>query len=83
MEEEYNWNLILKVAVPIALIGGYLFYNRSIIDGWRWFFLAVGIALAGLIVYSKSRKKQNIFTAAGLVFLVAVVVRLLTRLGIF
>ena len=77
MEEEYNWSLILKVAVPIALIEGYVFYNSYINNGWKWFLLVLGLVLSGFLVYVKSKKKQNIFTAAGFVFLVAVLVRFL------
>ena len=50
MEEEYNWNLILKIAVPIALIEAYVFYT-NLSNGWKLFSLIVGLLLAGWFVY--------------------------------
>ena len=82
MEEDYNWSLILKVAVPFAAIEVYLFYI-NIINGWKWFSLIVGLLLTGGIVYSKNKKKNNIFTAVGIVFLAALIVRFLKNFGIF
>ena len=81
MEEEYNWNLILKVAVPFALIEAYVFY-ASIINIWKWISLVIGLFLTGLIVYITNKKKSNVFTAIGLVFLVALIVRFLKNFGI-
>ncbi len=82
MEEGYNWNLILKVAVPIALIEAYIFY-ANISNGWKWFSLIVGLLLTGGIIYIKNKKKNNIFTAVGIVFLVALIVRFLKNFGVF
>lgn len=82
MEEEYNWELILKSAVPIALAEAYIFYT-NIGDGLKMLSLAAGIMLAGAIVYSKDRKKNNIFTAAGIVLLAAMIVKLLKGFGFF
>jgi len=42
MEEEYNWNLILKVAVPISLIEAYTFYTNAS-DNLKWFSLTAGL----------------------------------------
>jgi len=81
MEEEYSWNLINKVAVPMALIEAYIFYT-NMSDGWKWLSLAIGLLLAGGIVYSQNKKKNNIFTAVALVFLVALVVKFLKDFGI-
>lgn len=80
MEEEYNWSLILKVAVPIALIEAYIFYI-NISNGWKWFSLIVGLLLTAGIVYTKDKKKSNIFTAVGIVFLIALLVRILKNFG--
>lgn len=82
MEEEYNWDLILKIAVPIALIEAYIFYI-NISNGWKWFSLIVGLLLTGFIVYMTDKKKNNIFTAVGIVFLVALIVRFLKNFGVF
>lgn len=81
MEEEYNWNLILKAAVPIALIEAYIFYT-SISNGWKWFSLLIGLLITGGIVYMKDKKKNNIFTAVGIVFLAALIVRFLRNFGV-
>ena len=80
MEDDYNWNLINKVAVPIALLEAYIFYT-NISDGWKWFSLIAGLLLTGSVVYIKDKKKNNIFTAVGIVFLVALIVRFLNNLG--
>lgn len=81
MEEEHNWELILKVAAPIALIEAYVFY-ANISNFWKWFSLAVGLISAGAFVYIKDRRKGNIFTAISIVFLVALVVMLLRGFGV-
>jgi len=82
MEEDYNWDLILKTSVPVSLIEAYIFYT-NISDGWKWLFLIVGLLLTGGIIYMKDKKKNNIFTAVGIVFLVALVVRFLKNFGFF
>ncbi len=81
MEEDYNWNLILKIAVPIALIIAYLFYT-NISSGWKWFSLIAGLFFSGAISYAKDKKKSTIFTAVGIVFLTALIVRFLKNFGI-
>ncbi|MBI2658503.1 hypothetical protein HYX05_00155 [Candidatus Woesearchaeota archaeon] len=81
MEEEYNWELILKIAVPIALAEAYIFYT-NISNGWKWLSLIVGSLFAGWIVYLKNKKKNNIFTAVAIVFLAALVVRFLKNFGL-
>ena len=82
MEEEYNWSLILKVAVPLALAEAYLFYS-DISNGWKWSSLIAALLLAGGIVYIKDKKKGNIYTAVAVVFLVALIVKFLKDFGIF
>ena len=82
MEEEYNWSLILKVAVPVSLIEAYIFYT-GISDSWKWFLLITGIAVAFAISYKMGKKKNNLFTAVGIVILVALVVRFLKNFGFF
>ena len=76
MEEEYKWELILKVAVPIALVEAYVFYS-TLIDFWKWFILLVGLCTAGILVYMNDKKKYNVFTTIGIVFLVGLIVRIL------
>ena len=79
--EEYKWDLILKTAAPISLIEAYIFYT-NVSDGWKWFSLITGLALTFAIVYMKDKKKNNIFTAVGIVFLVALIVRFLKNFGL-
>ena len=82
MEEEYNWELILKVSIPISLVEAYIFYT-NISDGWKWLSLIAGLALAGWIVYMKDKKRSTIFTAVAIIFLAALVIRFLKRFGVF
>ncbi len=81
MEEDYNWDLILKVAAPVSIIEAYIFYT-NISNSWKWFSLIIGLLSAGGIFYSQNKKKNNIFTAVGIVFLVALIVRFLKEFGI-
>ena len=81
MQEEYNWSLILKIAVPVSLVEAYVFYT-NIGDIWKWFSLIAALLLAGIIVYMKDKKKNNIFTAIGIIFLIALIVRFLRNFGI-
>ena len=81
MEDEYNWRLILKTAVPISLAEGYVFY-ADISDIWRWLALLLGLLLVGAIVYMNDKKKSDTFTAIGIVFLVVLIVRFLKNFGI-
>ena len=81
MEEQYNWELIIKIAVPIALIEAYIFYT-NINNIWKWLSLIIGLALAGFIVHAKDKKKSNVFTAVAIVFLAALLVRFLRNFGV-
>lgn len=81
MEEDYNWSLILKAAIPFALAEAYIFYT-GISNGWKWASLIIGLALTGFIVYFRDRKKSSIFTAAGIVLLAALIMRFLKNFGI-
>ena len=82
MEEEYNWELILKVSLPFALVETFIFYTNTS-DGWKYLSLITALLLKGAIVYKKDKKKNNIFTAVGIVFLVALIVRFLKNFGFF
>ncbi len=81
MEDDYNWNLILKVSVPFALIESYIFY-ANLSNFWKWSSLAIALFLTALLIYINDRRKSNIFTAVGIVFLIALVVRFLRNSGI-
>ena len=80
MEENYNWNLILKVAVPFSIIEGIIFY-LGIADFWKWLLLIIGMVATGSIVYYKEKKRSSIFTAVAIVFLTALIVRSLIVSG--
>ena len=79
--EEYNWNLILKAAAPFSIIEAYIFYT-GISDFWKWLSLIAALLLTGWIVHIKDKKKSDIFTAIGLVFLAVLVVRFLRNSGL-
>ncbi len=81
MEEEYNWNLILKTALPISAAEAYFFYI-SISDIWKWLSLLMGILLAGTIIYMNGKKKGDTFTAIGIIFLIVLVVKFLKGFGL-
>ena len=81
MEEEYKWGLIIKAALPASLAEAYIFYT-GISDSWKWLSLAIALFLSGFVVYVKDKKKHDIFTAAGIVFLVALVARFLRNFGV-
>ncbi|MBI2655722.1 hypothetical protein HYX06_04860 [Candidatus Woesearchaeota archaeon] len=78
--EEYDWNLILKAAVPFSIIEAYVFYT-GISDFWKWGSLVAALLLTGWIVYAKDKKKNNIFTAVGIVFLAVLIIRFLRNSG--
>ena len=79
--EEYDWNLILKASVPFSIIEAYVFYT-GISDFWKWSSLVAALLLTGWIVYLKDKRKNNIFTAMGMVFLSVLVIRFLRNSGI-
>ena len=79
--EHYNWDIITKVSIPIAAAVAILFYLR-IGSTWKWTSLATGLFFAALLVYINDKKKSNIFTAMGIVFLVALIVKFLRDLNI-
>ena len=81
MEEDYNWVLILWASAPIAVIEAYLFFI-NIKDGMKWFSLVLGVIITGGIVYFKDKRKNNIFTAVGVVFLITLLARFLKNSGI-
>ena len=82
MQEEYNWNIVLAVAGPASIIEAYIFYT-DISNGWKWISLIIAISAVFGIIYLKDKKKHNIFTAVGIVFLAALVVKLFKDFGLF
>ena len=82
MGEEYNWELIIKIAALPSLIEAYIFYT-NISNGWKWFLLILGLIITGSIIYYVDKKKTNIFTAVGIVFLSALIVRFMKIVGFF
>ena len=81
MEEQYNWELILKIALPVSLIEAYIFYT-DIAQVWKWFSLIIGMFAAGSIAYKMDKRKNNIFTSVAFVFLVVLVVMFLKNSGV-
>ena len=82
MEEDYNWDLIMKVSAPIALAVGIVFY-LGIGNAWKWSAFAIGMFLAALLVYINDKRKSNIFTAVGIVLLVTLIVKFFRDSGFF
>ncbi|MBI1936068.1 hypothetical protein HYS31_06525 [Candidatus Woesearchaeota archaeon] len=82
MEENYNWRLILLVSAPMSLLAAYIFYS-AISSSWKWFLLIIALIVTGFIVYSREKKRSTVFTAVGIVFLAALVVRALKQFGFF
>jgi len=78
---EYNWNLILSRSSPVAVAVGAIFYysERKL---FLWSSLAAGMVVAGLLIYAKDSKKQNVFTGCSIILLVAVAVYMLKKIGI-
>ena len=81
-EEEYNWSIILKISVPFSLIEAFIFYT-NISNVWKWLSLVISMLASGAIVYQKDKKKHNIFTSIGIIFLAALIVRFLKNFGFF
>ncbi len=82
MEDDYSWNLILKVAIPIVLIDGFLFYT-NIGSLWKWISLVIASGLAGILVYINDKKRSNMFTSIGIVVLAVLIVKFLKDFGLF
>ncbi len=81
MDEDYNWTLILKVAVPFALAEAYVFYT-NLGSLWKWLLLILGLSLTGVFVYINDKKKASLFTSMGIVLLAALIVRFLKNSGL-
>ena len=80
MEKEYNWKAILIGAVPVSIALAVLYYlgmASKIIN----LYLIIGILTAMGITYFFDRKKQNIFTSAFVVLIVALIVYGFKSLG--
>ena len=81
MEDEYDWNLILKCSVPAAIAVSIVYYLNTT-NFWKLTSLILGCFLASLLVYINSKKKQNIFTASAVVFLAYITMKMLIQLGV-
>ncbi len=77
---EYNWNVISKGAVPASI--GVVLAFANLTSNWRWAITFMCMAAAYGIVAFSSRKKSDLFTAAAMVFVVALVMHALSRAGI-
>ena len=82
MDEEYNWNIILRTSIPIAIIMAIVFYNNINIR-WKYVYLILSLVITSFAVYFQNKKKENIFTAAALVLVISLVVHGLKNLGLF
>ena len=82
MENDHKWGLIFKSSIPIALIEAYLFYTNAG-NLWKWLSLIAGMIAAGFIAHRSDRRKNNVFTSAGIVLLAALLVKFLRNLGFF
>ena len=82
MEEEYNWNVILRSSLPIAILMAIVFFmnisNRS-----KWIYLVLSLIVTYFVIYYQDKKRQNIFTGMALVLLIALIAYGLKRLGLF
>ncbi len=79
--EDYNWSLILATSLPIGAVVAAVFY-LNINNGWKYLSLVAGILLAGAVMYTKDKKKSNVYTAVAIVFLIALATNMLRRLGL-
>jgi hypothetical protein len=74
--EEYDWDLIIKMSLPVSLLVAWAYYS-DISNFLKWLSLFSGACITAWLVYRKSKRKGNIFTAAAIVFLAAIVVKYL------
>lgn len=81
MEQEYNWNIILRSSLPIALIMALVFFT-NIRMGLKWFFLILALIITYFVVYFQDKKKHNIFTAMAVVLLVSLITYGIKNLGL-
>lgn len=72
----------MKAAIPVALIEAYIFYT-NLGEFWKWSSLVLGMSFAGFIIYISGKKKSDMFTAMGIVFLAAIVIRFMKNFGLF
>ena len=82
MEQETNWKIVLRSALPIAVIMIFVFFTNIGIR-LKWFYLVLGLIVTYSVVYFQDKKKHNIFTAVVLVLLIALITYGLRNLGLF
>jgi hypothetical protein len=78
-EETHDWNAILRGAIPSSIAVILIFANLS--QSWRWPLALLCMGVAYGMVYTKSKKKADLFTAAAIVFLTALAMHFLSRAG--
>ncbi|MBS3102127.1 hypothetical protein J4458_01620 [Candidatus Woesearchaeota archaeon] len=82
MEEEYDWNIILRNSLPVSAVMAFVFFT-NIGNNLKWISLILALAATCLMVYFQSRKKHNIFTAMAIVLLVSLIAHSLRKFGFF
>ena len=82
MEEEYNWNIILRSSLPVSAIMAFVFFT-SLRNSLKWLVLVLAFIATYLMVYFQDKRKHNIFTAMAIVLLVSLIVHSLRKLGLF
>ena len=78
--EEHQWSHIWKGAIPSSIAVVLIFAN--ITSRWRWALLLAAVVAAYGIVYLKTKKKADVFTAGAIVVLVGLAMEFLVRMGI-
>lgn len=76
---EHNWGVIFKGAIPAGV--GVVLAFANITSNWKWAITLLCMAAAYGIVSFSSKKKSDLFTAAALVFVVALAMHALSRAG--
>jgi len=82
MEFEYNWKIILRSSLPIAMIMVFVFLSNISIR-LKWFYLVLSLIVEYFAVYFQDKKKHNIFTAMTLVILISLIAHGLKKFGFF
>ncbi len=78
-DQQHQWGLILRGAIPASIAVAIIFANVT--SGLKWALLLLCMGAAIGIVYLKSKRKADLFTAAALVFLLGLLMHFLTSAG--
>ncbi len=79
MNETHQWSHILRGAVPASIAVFILFANMA--SNWKWALLLAAMAACYVLVYFKTKKKADLFTALAIVFLAALAMHFLQGAG--